>query len=156
MDYNLIDLLEILKDVEIRFETLYRNISVMNGNNNMQFKTAAKILSGEEKRHAEDYANLIEKINSEEDIKINRELYANAFGLLEKFQQGITKANLSNTNELIEFAVKYEKQNACLLQEILLQMENTAMDIRAVELFQKLIVIEEKHSATLNQFLNKK
>lgn len=155
MIFSLDDILVVLRDIEVKFSELYLGIAKDQQSGNNQLKTAAKILSGEELKHAEAYTKLINDVQVNKGLMIDESIFTSSLQVLNQFRDGIQSVDLNAITELIRFAVDYEKKNADLLRDIVVDMENKPMDIRVVELFQGLIQVEEKHSAVLSTFLKK-
>ena len=65
------ELMSILQEVEMNFSRLYKNVAIREGQYNPKLKTAASVLSRQEKEHADAYENRVSLLRKTGDLLLH-------------------------------------------------------------------------------------
>ncbi len=145
------ELMSILQEVEMNFSRLYKNVAAREGQYDPKLKTAASVLSRQEKDHADAYAERVSALKKTGDLLLDAGYCEVAKKLLLDFKKEIQVREIGNVDELITFAVRYERLNAEMLGKLLSEVGGqTNPEIR--QLLRALIDIKKEHSVILLSF----
>lgn len=156
MSYTIIDILDKIIIIEEFISEIYVELG-KSEEIGVNLRTVANIFALEEKRHAETYTRIKERIYYENNIEIDFDLYDKASKVINDFKSKINKPNINNLNEILEFMIQIEKENVALIiriRDILitsLEKENTLI----YKVLDELLVEELKHIENLEQFLKR-
>ena len=155
MAYNIVDLLGKLKTLEENAFHMYSSMASAEGCPDIRLCTAAKVLAKEEERHTRFYRRLIEQAEQQPETEIDFSIYDKASSLVEGFRKMIVKPQVTSVQELIQFAVEFEKDNVALLIDIrgrMVKREEDHIDFNYLTLTE-LILEEQKHVDMLKGFI---
>lgn len=147
------EILPILIQIEEAFARLYHNVATIEGQYNPKLKSTALVLSRQEKDHAQYYNELSMKKEILEGITVSEDFFQEIKKTLIIFKDTIHKSTFSTTNELLEFAIAYEKKNGYILRELSDELEKKSGYVELKALLAELLEAEERHSSTLEHFL---
>lgn len=68
------------------------------------------MLAKEEERHVKFYSKLKEEAKNQPNIEIDFDIYDKASKLLQEFKSRIIMPNATNVQDLLKFAVNFEKK----------------------------------------------
>lgn len=155
MSYTILDLLEKLAVIEENACTIYKNIAALDGSKPIQFKSAARVLAKEEERHAEKYRKLVVKAAKYDSIDIDFGIYDKASALVRSFKSRLVRPEVNEVQELLRFALNFEKENIALLLDIQgrLVKEESDTDRMSYRILSELIEEEKKHVKNLENFV---
>jgi len=115
--YTIIDLLNKLIDIEKKIHVIYKEM-VESEAFSQPIKTMARVLAREKKRNVEKYVYINNELKDKEGIDIDFELYDKVSKAILTFSKRSVDVNLTNTNELLKYAVDFEKENLALVLRI--------------------------------------
>lgn len=152
--YTILDILDKLIDIEKRAYDFYREIAEKESFE-QPIKTMAKVLAREEKRHIKIYEDMKEELKDKKEIDIDFEQYDQIYKVLSTFIRRLINIDIENTDELLKYALDFEKENLALvirIQGILvrnLEDENS----KPYVVLSKLIQEETKHIENIERFI---
>lgn len=155
MSYTIVDLLKKLEKIEENAFNLYHSLASVEGKENIKFRTVVRILAGEEERHVKLYRKLIEQAERQPETEIDFSIYDKASSLVEEFKGRIVKPQVNSIQEIVKFALNFERENAALLIDIrgrMVKKEDDSVNFNYLTLTE-LIVEEQKHADALKLFL---
>ncbi len=152
--YTVVDVIDKLIDIEQMGSEIYKKIAD-DFPEVSSFKILALSLSKEEKRHRDYYKNLKENIKDKEDIEIDFHAYDKISKLLIEFKQSYRALNENNVQELLKFALNFEKDNLALLLNIKGRLVKSESDIKKMsyEVLCGIIKEEETHIRDIEKLM---
>ncbi|WP_129597416.1 hypothetical protein [Anaerophilus nitritogenes] len=152
MAYTVIDILEKFIEIEKNGRDMYENINKIS--KDIKIKMVAKVLQKEEERHIKVYTRLKEEIKNK-DEEVDFDIYDKVSSLLNKFKQNMDAPKTQNTNELLRFALEFEKQNIAVLLDIQGRLIRKKQDMKsqAYQMVSRVIEEEKKHVQNLQSFI---
>ncbi len=152
--YNIVDLLDKLIILEQKGSEMYRLISIMEGLDK-KIKVVARVLANEEKRHEQIYRNYKDKIEKMDLPFIDFDIYDKASNLINNFNYPVSE-NMKDIQELLSFALDFEKQSISLIisiQGLLIRDTNDSSSI-TYKVLTQIIKEEEKHIEDIERFIH--
>lgn len=157
MPYTIKNILDKLIEMENEMHELYLNISNMNNDNYNALKIVCKVMSKEEKRHAESFEKIRDNIDEEGELGIDVDSYDKISQTIYQFKSNINVPDFEKINELIEFLINFEKENLALLINIrgrlIKKADNAEKD--SYKILSMLINEEVKHVELLTPYYKK-
>lgn len=152
MAYTIVDLLDKIISIEEMAKKMYVDLSDKY-KNDISTKTILNILVREEERHISYYKEIKKECVKPEPIDFH--LYDKASFLFNQFKGNIIAPKLENHEELLKFAVDFEKKNVAFLIDIRGRLVTNVEDIDKpmYKILDKVIEEEKKHVENLEQFL---
>jgi rubrerythrin len=153
--YTINDIIEKLILIEQDSMKLYSNIADKSKSPNLMLSIMAKALAKEELRHIQYYESLKKEIRDEEDMQIDFFLYDRVAKLLNEFRHKIILLEPKHVQELIKYALEFEKKNIALLLDIQGRLVVDLQDVAksTYEIISKLIEEEREHEKELQDYL---
>lgn len=154
--YTICDLIEILILIEKDAKKMYSRIADKS-KNYIMLNAMAKTLAKEEAKHVKFYENLKNDLKDEENIEIDIFLYDKVAKLLYEFRSNVIEKEFQDTQELIKYALEFEKKNVALLIDIQGRLVLNLKDAykASYEVISKLIKEEKEHEKELEAYLYK-
>jgi rubrerythrin len=154
--YTIHDIIEKLIVIEQDAMKLYAGIADKTKNSNIMLSVMAKSLANEESRHIQYYEELKININEEENVQIEFFLYDKVAKLLYEFRNNMILPELEVIQDLIKYALEFEKNNIALLLDIQGRLVINLKDSSKVsyDILSKLIKEEREHENMLQDYLH--
>ncbi len=149
------ELIPLLIQTEEAFSRLYNNIASIDGQYNPKVKTAASVLARQEGEHAKFYRSIMESEEYDINVEVDDSVFEHARRSLFDFKDSIMYEGHSSTDELLKYAIAYERTNEDVLRKIKGSLEKTEGNESLITLFNNLISAECQHSSTLEGFIKK-
>lgn len=120
MPYTIKDILDKLIEMENGMHKVYLDIADMNNDDFSSLKILCKVMSKEEKKHAEYFEKLKDSIGEEGtlDLTIDIDSYDKISQAIYQFKNNINIPSFEKVNELVGFLINFEKENLALLVNI--------------------------------------
>jgi len=115
--YTILDLLDKLIQVEKKAHAIYEEIAESE-KFSQSIKTMARVLSREEKRHVEKYRYIKEEIKDKEGLEIDFQMYDKVSKTLSIFTKRAVDTRMVSTDDLLQYALDFEKENLALVIRI--------------------------------------
>lgn len=151
--YTIIDLLGKLIVIEQKGYEMYRLISMMTDIDE-NIKVVARILASEEKKHAQTYKKLKDKVEKDEVPPIDFSIYDQASNLISSFRYPIS-GHIKDIEQLLHFALDFEEQGISLvisIQGLLIRQSGDTSSV-TYEVLSQIIQEEKKHIDNIERFL---
>jgi len=154
MAYTIVDLLDKLIMIEQKGCNLYKNMTFM-ASEIPKIKTVAEILTKEEERHVAYYQSLKEKALGSPEVEIELDIYDRVSQLLIEFKRKIVLPQMGTVQELLKFALGFEKENVALLLDIQGRLVKKEEDTSSLsyKTISKIIEEEQKHVKNLEIYV---
>lgn len=151
--YTVVDLIEKLIVIEEKGHEIYRLISLME-DIDTNIKVVARILATEEKRHAQIYKKLKNKVEKSEIPAIDFGVYDQASNLISSFRYPIS-GHIKDIEQLLNFALDFEEQTVSLVLSIqgLLIRESGDSATVTYDVLTEILEEEKKHIENIERFL---
>ncbi|MCT4595803.1 MAG: hypothetical protein N4A57_16270 [Anaeromicrobium sp.] len=152
MAYTVIDLLDKIILIEEMAKEMYEEMGKKYGED-IYMRTIVNVLVREEVRHIEYYNDLKKKCKDEESIDFH--LYDKASFLLNKFKGNIIVPNVGTKEELLNFAIDFEKKNVAFLIDIKGRLVTSVNDSEKClyKVLEMIIDEEQKHVDNIEKFV---
>lgn len=150
--YSIIDILEKLIILEKKGYDMYLAISQLE-NIDEKIKVVARILADQEARHIELYKKIKKITEAGEVPSIDFDLYDQASQLISAYVSPLT-THMDDIQELLRFALDFEKQNLALVMRIqgLLVRGPGGKDSVSYKVLSAIIQEEKKHIRDIGGF----
>lgn len=148
MSKSLFQIIPLLIKIEENFSRLYSNVASIEGQYNPSLRSAALVLSRQERDHAQKYRDLQNSLNPK-DLEVEDGVYNAILAQVNTFMHSMQKENFKEPSDFLHYAIMCEKKTGDLLRSIKLLQLTPEVD----ELIDELIVAEDSHSSALAQFL---
>ncbi len=144
-------LFPVLQELELAFSQLYGEVAIIEGEHDPRLRSAAMVLSRQEREHARAYGDRLAALHAQGDPLVPSDRLEAARGLLSAFRREIRFRPVGNVDLLVEVAVRYERNNAALLIRLAGEIGQDASP-EAVSLLLELAAVEKEHAAVLQSF----
>lgn len=155
MNYSLSDIIQKIIDIEKEFFNVYVKIEEQWKNKSPLIYAVTKAIEKQEKKHIEYYEELKKELkgNLNEDIEFY--LYDRVAKLFYQFREYIQFPEIKNPQDLIQYAVEFEKNTIGLLLDIRGRLLESIDDVNnnIYRILSIIIKEEEKHEKMFEQLL---
>lgn len=154
MGYTILDIMNKLLDIEKNGRDFYLKLADQYANQ-AKLAAAARVLSKEEERHIRVYSDLLNTQLPLEETMISFEVYDRAVKLLHDFRRINKGPEAQDVQDLINWALAFEKENLALVLSIrgLLVRSTEDAESYPYQILSEVIREEEKHISNLEQFI---
>lgn len=154
--YTICDVIEKLILIEKDSKKMYAGMADKS-KKYIMLNAMAKTLADEESKHINLYESLKIDLKDEENIEIDVFLYDKVAKLLHEFRSNMIEREFQDIQELVKYALEFEKKNIALLLDIQGKLVLNLQDTSKVSyiMISKLIEEEKKHEEELEVYLYK-
>lgn len=153
--YTIIDVLNKLIVLEKKGYEMYKKISLMEDIDE-NIKVVARILASEEKKHTTTYEKIKKQVlEAEGDIpSIDFDVYDQASNLISSYIYPIS-GHVKDRNQLLKFALDFEKQTVSLIMSIQGLLIKKSEDSATItyDVLSQILKEEKKHIENIERFL---
>ncbi len=162
MAYNIGDLLEKFIDMKKKSYDLFMGIASDEGITE-RFKTVARVLAREEKRHMLLYEDIRNNLkNSEKKYDVDVDIYDKAAKLFMEFSRQYVEfsklrcgVDIKDISELLEYARDFEKVGMAIILSIqgLFVTQNNYTETEGYKILSEIVKEQEKHIKNIETFI---
>lgn len=155
MAYTVEDIIEKLISIEKDSIAVYYEVSEKFKKSMPAVSIVAKTLGREEEKHVQYYETIKQNISVYKNEEIDFYLYDKAAKLLYEYKERIHTPEISKVQDLIEYALKFEKNNMGLLIDIQGRLMDNIQYIgkMSYEIISKMIDEEREHVKQLEKLI---
>ncbi|PAB58730.1 ferritin family protein [Anaeromicrobium sediminis] len=152
MAYTVIDLLDKIILIEEMAKDMYEEMGKKYGED-INIRTIVNVLVREEERHIKYYKDLKKECKDEESIDFH--LYDKASFLFNQFKGNIIAPKISTKEELLNFAIDFERKNVAFLIDIRGRLVTSVNDSEKCmyRVLGKIIEEEQRHVDNIEKFV---
>ena len=159
MNYTVSDLIEKLIGIEKNSLDIYSEIEEMSKDNESKaINIFARAIKQEELKHKDYYENLKKELNKEElNEEIDFFLYDKVAKILYEFKNQIRIPQIYNVQDLLKYALDFEKNNIWILLDIKGRLLGSLKDVNnnVYKVLSKIISEEKEHEKMFSQLIIK-
>lgn len=158
MNYTVSDLIEKLIGIEKNALEIYTKIEEMSKSNESKaINIFARAIKQEELKHINYYENLKEGLKEELNEEIDFFLYDKVAKILYEFKNQIRIPEIDNVQDLLKYALDFEKNNIGILLDVQGRLLGSLKDINnnVYKVLSKIISEEKEHEKMFTQLIIK-